>query len=71
MYFGCFFLVHPLIFSAFGSESFQKLIGPIANKLDISLDKDQVGAYVVKASKEQKDKMKAAMSKSIIYLKFD
>ena len=69
MYF--FFLVHPLIFSAFGSKSFQKLIGPIANKLDISLDKDQVGAYVVKASKEQKDKMKAAMSKSIIYLKFD
>ena len=71
MHFGWFFLVHPLIFSAFGSESFQKLIGPIANQIDVSLDKDQVQAYVVKVGKEQKDKMKADMNKSFIFLKFD
>ena len=37
----------------------------------MSLDKDQVRDYVVKAGEKQKEEIKADVSKSFVYLKFD
>ena len=47
-----------LSFRPFSTPSFKSLIGEMAMKLRLSLDRDQVRGYVVEAAQKEKDNLK-------------
>ena len=53
------------------TPSCKALIGELAKKLDVSLDKDQIRGYVIEAGKNQKEKIKSELKNKLVFLKFD
>ena len=51
----------------FETPSYKALIGELAKKLDVSLDKDQIRGYVIEAGKNQKEKIKSELKNKLVF----
>ena len=60
-----------LPFRVFSTESFQLLFGEMAEKLKVSLDKDQIRHYVIEAARMERERLQKELKGSYFYLKFD
>jgi hypothetical protein len=55
----------------FSTKGFKRLVGDLAEKLHVSLDKDQIWSYVILAAKAEKERLKEELRGKFVYLKFD
>ena len=55
----------------FSTSSCKAMIGELAQKLGLSLDKDQVRDYIIQAGQTKKQEIKAELKDKFVYLKFD
>jgi hypothetical protein len=55
----------------FSTKGFKRLVGNLAEKLHVSLDKDQIRSYVILAANAEKDRLKEELRGKFVYLKFD
>ena len=60
-----------LSFRFFSSTSSKALIGELAEKLGVSLDKDAIRDFILANAKNVKEDIKKEVSKNFIFLKFD
>lgn len=55
----------------FSTKGFKSLVGDMAEKLHVSLDRDQIRSYVILAAKAEKERLKEELRGKFLYLKFD
>jgi hypothetical protein len=55
----------------FSLKGFKRLVGDMAEKLQVSLDRNQIRSYVILAAKAEKERLREDVRGKFVYLKFD
>ncbi len=55
----------------FSTKGFKRLVGDLAEKLHVSLDRDQIRSYVILAAKAEKERLEEELRGKFVYLKVD
>ena len=55
----------------FSTKGFKRLVGDLADKLHVSLDRNQIRSYVILAAKAEKERLREDVRGKFVYLKFD
>jgi hypothetical protein len=55
----------------FSMKGFKRLVGDLAEKLHVSLDRNQIRSYVIPAAKAEKERLREELRGKFVYLKFD